>query len=167
MHLPSIDPATLAWIFAGIVALAGAFAIAAAKGLGGKAGEDLYAAIKRVWNKFGMGNKFMPLPEACQVAFDKLHGTDVGEMAHAWGQNPQEKLDVMAGHLAAVITIWGARPPATVKEPLSAVLLRQGAFNDGAANFRRFNDATPTHANLAVKRGDFRKALKELAKLEG
>lgn len=126
----------------------------------------IFAALLSITRHFGWFERFIPLPQACQRAFDELHGTVVAENAHAWGQTPEHKLDVMATHFSTVTTIWGARPPAHVKEPLSAQLLSQGGFFAGASGFRRHGEHAPVRVELAVERQAFRKALKELAALD-
>lgn len=106
--------------------------------------------------------RILPLPAACRIAFEKLHGTAFVEIAHGFGNTPDRRLDVMAGHLALEAPILGKRPPSPVFERLSKHLLAQGTFTGGATQFNRHGEEQPQYIDLSIDGREFRRAIKRL-----
>jgi len=117
--------------------------------------------------EFGLPFGVVPLPEACLIAFKKLHGTELVEVAHGFGADPEHRLDVMARTISIEAPILGKRPPSPVLETLGKQTLAQGNFVGGARHFTLYGNEAPKYVDLAIKRSDLRRGLKRLlAQLE-
>src|SRR5258706_15152356 len=55
------------------------------------------AALTYLTGVYGRRFGIIDLPTACVIAFGELHGGEIAELAQGFGQNPQERLEVMAG----------------------------------------------------------------------
>ena len=73
-------------------------------------------------------------------------------------------LDEVATAISMEVPVFGKEPPSLALEPISERTFKQGAILDGGRTLRKYNAEHPAYVELAIRRSDQRKALKQIEK---
>jgi len=106
--------------------------------------------------------ELISLPDAAQIAYDELDGTDWRLAADNWHSKPEERLDFMATYISYNVPISGCSPPGKVRKQIPQDEFRSGAFLGGGRAFRRQSDNFDTYTDMVVREEDLRDALEKM-----
>lgn len=112
---------------------------------------------------------FIALREAATIAFEQTRGNIWRAAAERFSRNAEERRAYFATTITMPqrgIQIYGKRPPSRELEPIDPVEFNRGTARDSSTLVRWGKDE-PEYIDLALKRKDFRRVLKELVAEEG
>lgn len=110
--------------------------------------------------------QMMPLPEANRVVYDALRQTAIRRFIDKNFDSVDRKLRVVANYIANTeIPLFGREPAGAGLVPIDKAILKTGAFHGGGSEFKQHGSHEPIYVDVVIKRGDLRKAIRELIAL--
>lgn len=104
-------------------------------------------------------DRFIPLREAAQQAYDEADGTT---FRMGRGKSPEDRLAIMATYLANNAVIFGVKPPSEDMKHIPLKEFRMGTFKNGGESFRKLTDTQDTYVRLCILEKHLRAAIRRM-----
>jgi hypothetical protein len=105
-------------------------------------------------------DRFIPLREAAQLAYDEADGTTF--RLGRGTKSPEERLAIMATYLANNAVIFGVKPPSEEMLHIPLKEFSKGTFKNGGESFRAHTDSKDTYVKLCILEKHLRAAIRRM-----